>query len=306
MPRDFEVAPYLAQVGQAQARAKNDLVLSHLLLAVKLAGQYRNRGVSYADLVGEANLALVEAARDYPKSKAKAAGVPFATYAARAIRCALLDAIRMAEPAHVERNAWLLMRRCESAELSGHSEEAIAAELGLPAPKVRRLLDLARTLRTTVAWDDPLDAGEEDSGTFADVAPDPSADVEGQVLGAIEREGLRRQLAEAIESLPETQRLAISLKFAIPVASLPEVALDTVLRGCESSSYTENGMARMRKVVRHEGDGSGAVVSGRRPGVVSRIDSPLGPGKPARIRRDEDFWRRIASQPPPAVLVAAQ
>lgn len=304
MPKDWEAEPYLAQVGRYRKATGDDLVTSHLLLAVKLAGEYRGRGVSYADLIGEANLALVRAARDYPQSKAKANGVPFSKYAARAIRNALLDAIRKNELVSINTEAWQAMRRCEQ----GDDDEEVAKATGglLNVKTVRYLRQLADALRAATTWDAPqgmLRHGGE--VTLADTTPDPSQDVEAQVLDALERERLRAELAEAIGKLPPLPRLAVSLRFGIEAPGISEVAMESVLRVCERDHHLENGMARMRKVVmRHEGDGSGTVVSGRRTGVVSRIDSPLGPGKSARISRDEDLWRRLASQPPPAAVGA--
>lgn len=303
MPRDYEAEAYLSMVGRAR-KASDDLVHRHLLLAVKLAGQYRDRGVSYADLIGEANLALVQAARDYPNSLAKANGVPFGKYAARAIRNRLIEAIRRAEPVHINHIAWAALNKVRAEE---GTDEEIAASTGglLSVDTIRYLRGLVKAL-AVASFDEPW---QELSGggftTLADITPDPGQNVEEEVLASLERQELRERLREALSKVGGLGQLAISLRFGIEPPGFSEVSLDAVLQVCQRERVLESGMARMRRrMTADDNTRAGAVVSGDRRYPVSLIYSKFGPGRPARIERDKNIWRRVASEPPPAAVDA--
>lgn len=305
MPRDREAEPWLAQVRPAEGQAApDDLATSHLRLAVALAGRYRGRGVAYADLIGEANLALVEAARRYATSESKGRGVPFAYYAAVAIHWRLRRAIREAEPVHINQNAWQDMRRCSYAELTHQGDRAIAEELGLPVEKVRRLRALSYAIRGVKRFDQPVDGVEDEDVTVADLVPDPTQDVEAEVLDEAERHRLRQELSRIIEDLPRGARVAVSFRFCLPVASLETLPLVDVLKmAVREDVGVYNGLRRLRKAV---GDGEKlagrTLVSKDREVAVSAPYSPLRFGRAARVRRDQDEWCRLASeQLPPAV-----
>lgn len=302
--RDPEAEPWLRALGRTRnVSREEDPIVGHLLLAVEIAGQFLGRGLSYADLIGEANLALVEAARRYPHSKAKALGVDFTSFAATNIRSHLLKAVRKAAPLHVGRDSWRDMWQCIHPDRAGKSDEEIAAELGFPVEKVRELRQLAQALLDVHSWDEPVfDELDDESRTLAEVTPDPDQDVEQKVLGAMEREELRQKVAKLVAELPPMSRLAISLSFGIEVPETSVVPFDHVLRASIAHNR-DTGLERLRRRVRSR-DG-GAVVREGRSGVVHLAYSPLRPGSQARIRRDQVTWRRIASEPPPKALVAS-
>lgn len=303
MPWDHEADAYIRDLDTAPVKSE-DPILQFLRMAVKLAGEYRGRGVSYADLIGEANLALVEAARAYPTSRAKANGVPFGKYAARVIRNSLLDALRKAEPVHFNVTAWQALNRVRNEE--GTDEEISADVGGLLAPEtVRYLRGLVKAL-AVASFDEPW---QELSGggftTLADITPDPSQNVEEDVLDSLERQELRRRLEEVMDGLPDLPKLAMSLRFGIRPPGLSEVSLDAVLQVCTKSHHWHNGIERMRRrMTQDDNTRAGAVVRGRGKYPTSRIFSKFGPGRPARIERDKNLWRRVASEPPPAAVDA--
>lgn len=70
--------------------ARGRLVESNLRIVVKLAHEYRGRGVSVDDLISEGNLGLIEAAARFDPSR----GVRFVTYAVWWVRKFMLGAIR--------------------------------------------------------------------------------------------------------------------------------------------------------------------------------------------------------------------
>lgn len=295
MPRDAVAERWLTEVGKAKKiTSSDDLVLSHLLLATKLAGRYRGRGVDYADLIGEANLALVEAARAWPRSKVKQKGMPFSLYAQKVIRNRLITAVIKAEPVSIEAHAWFLMKKGEKDETG--SDEDIAANLGVSVKRIRHLRRLAHGLKRAVHWEDPVNS-EEDL-TYAEVVPDAAQDVEETVLAAMEREEVRRELIMAVDDLPPAARLAVSLRFGMETPSMTTLSFDEVLRVSAGTHNVDNGTRRLREKVKADG----RLVSEDRKPFVSLTYSPFRPGSEARILRDKNKWRSIASEQAPPGL----
>lgn len=300
MPWDQEAEVYLRTASQYRhVSREEDPILGGLRLAIRIAGQYRGRGVDYADLIGEAQYALIVATRQYPRSKAAANGVSRTTYVARAIHHHLLRIVREAAPVHIPQDAWQHAQRVASRD---GSDESIAAEVGLSVQQVRRLRQVARMLEPPKRWDEPAREDEDGPFTLAEVIPDPDEDVEAKALRDMELAQLRREMAAAVAALPPVARLAISLSFAVPVPQAAAVSLQDVVQASIAHNR-ENGLARLRR--RMPRDASTGVVQEGRSGAVHLAYSPVRPGSEARRRRDQALWRRLAGEPAPKALVTA-
>jgi RNA polymerase sigma factor FliA len=164
------------------------------------------RHVDREDLARAGALGLVEAARRYDDDR----GVPFERFAAQRIRGAILDAVRAADWA--PRSVRTLARRLDVTEQRLASElgrlpnaAEMAKELGMSRAELDRLQD--RMFRSVVlALEHEVSDDIDDDLTLVDVLTDPNC---VEPLEELEARELHGYLRDAVELLPERQRLVI-------------------------------------------------------------------------------------------------
>jgi RNA polymerase sigma factor FliA len=164
------------------------------------------RHVDRDELARAGALGLVEAARRYDEER----GVPFDRYAAQRIRGAILDAVRAADWA--PRSVRTLARKLESVEQRLASQlgrvpgrDEMAEALGMTRAELARLQD--RMFRSVVlALEHEVSDDSDEDLTLVDVLRD-----RGQLepLEELEKRELHAYLRDAVELLPERQRLVV-------------------------------------------------------------------------------------------------
>lgn len=180
---------------------RDDLILTHLPLVRHVVGKLLAQlppGLDVENLESAGVLGLVEAASHFEPGR----GVPFKTFAYPRVRGAILDELRRncPLPQHVlERVA--LVRKAHASLPAPVTVEALAAATGLTADDVSDCLAAIRMTKM-LSWD----GTGEPVGTRLDGGRDDP----GRRLERAEQEQL---LTQAVEALPERERLVVTLYY---------------------------------------------------------------------------------------------
>lgn len=186
-------------------RKPDELVRAYAHLVKRIACHLRARlpaSVQLDDLMQAGMLGLLEASANYDGGR----GAEFETFASIRIRGAMIDEVRRGDwtPRSVHRNARRLseaIRRAQHRLGRPPQDREIAGELGVSMEDYARLLHDVSAHR--------LVSFEEVTGANEHQEP-----VAGQDTAAsVEQQDYRQRLAEAIEALPERERLILSLYY---------------------------------------------------------------------------------------------
>jgi len=199
------------KVFQDYEHAKRELSGGNLRLVVSIAKKYRNRGLSFLDIIQEGNTGLMRAVDKYEYRR----GYKFSTYATWWIRQAITRAIAdhartIRIPVHmIETMSRLRNISKRLIQLLGREPtiEEIAEEAGMSVSEARRVLKISRH---PISLDRPI--GESEDSYFGDFIEDETAESPMITAGT---EMLKDRIEDVLKTLTYREREIIKLRYGI-------------------------------------------------------------------------------------------
>nr|WP_302473890.1 RNA polymerase sigma factor FliA [Legionella sp. PL877] len=198
----------MAAYGKVNEQTQEMLIRNHALMVKRIAHHLLGRlpsSVQLDDLIQAGMLGLLEAVRHYDATK----GASFETYAGIRIRGHMLDEVRRNDwvPRSVYRNARMIseaVKKVENRFGRDAKDQEVAKELDLSLDEYHEMLKDSAGSQLY---------GFDDIGVTDDVLKVDTGNESTEPHANALRDDMVNQLAQVIESLPERERLVLSLYY---------------------------------------------------------------------------------------------
>lgn len=212
------------------------------MMAVKFTGR-----AELEDLMQEGYIALCEAVRHYDPEK----GVAFITYAAFWIRQGMQRYIEncgnvVRIPTHARE--WMHKYKRMEAEYRKYygavpTDQVLCALLGISQEKLKSIRE-SIGMGQIRSLNEPL--GDEEGELTVEDFVGSGEELEGDIIGRLDYQGMKKQLWEAVDSLPGIQSDVIRCRF-LDSKTLQEIGEKHNLSREAARSYQDKAMRELRK-----------------------------------------------------------
>ena len=233
------------RIKEGDCTALSKLVKSNLRFVVSIAKAYRNKGLSFNDLINEGNLGLIRAAMRFDETK----GYKFISYAVWWIRQGILQALQ--ENARMIR---LPQNKIGALNQISKTKNHLTQELERePTPKEianemqMNQSDFARYSeynKQVLYLEDSI--GQNDASHLIDLIEDPESDYTDYTILS---ESMQDEIRDALDSLSEKEANIIKMYFGINAEkgmTLEEIAQHYKITKERVRQIKERGLTKLR------------------------------------------------------------
>lgn len=192
-------------------KAKQALAERNLRLVISLAKKFRNKGISFIDLVQEGNTGLMKAVEKFEYKR----GFKFSTYATWWVRQALSRVVTdSSRSLRIPVHMYEIMNKVREIYKRYNTEESrdpdlidLCKELKLPLEEIRRAITL---MKQSVSFDKPI--GHDEDSKFLDLIKDRNIILPSTKLT---HRFLREKLNEVFSTLPEKEAEILKMRYGV-------------------------------------------------------------------------------------------
>ncbi len=224
--------------------ARNELVVHNLRLAITIAKTFQNQGMDFEDLVGAAEIGLLDAAEHFDPT----VGVKFISYACHYIRRSISELLTThARTIRLPQNVVVLSRKISQASMQFQMQYNLPPtdeELALMLNEREEDIHKIRTrIAGTLSLDTPLSDDSESTIESVIVGNDVATDQ------SLESEMSRRMLNQLVDTLNEREADVLKRYFGLngrEAETIEQIADDMGLSKERVRQMRENGLRKLR------------------------------------------------------------